>query len=63
MDKQNAQRIVSSIHHAAQAIVRARFDLRIPRQCQLYNRVYLGLLEDCVGAENVPQLLVALARF
>ncbi len=43
--------------------MRARFDLPIPRQYQLYNRAYLGLLEDCVGAENVPQLLVALARF
>lgn len=63
MDKQNAQRIVSSAHHAAQAIVRARFDLPIPRQDQLYSRIYLGLLEDCVGAENLPQLLAALARF
>jgi hypothetical protein len=62
MDKQHAQKIVSSAHHTAQAIVRARFDLPIPRQDQLYSRIYLGLLEDCVGIGNVSQLLAALGR-
>ena len=62
MDRKTAQRIVSAAHHAAQAIVRARPDLPVPHQDQLYNRVYLGLLEDYLGRENVAELLAALAR-
>jgi hypothetical protein len=62
MDRETAQRIVSAAHHAAQAIVRARPDVPVPRQDQLYNRVYLSLLEDYLGHGNVAELLAALAR-
>jgi hypothetical protein len=62
MDKETAQQIASSAHHAAQAIARARFDLPVPRQDQLYNRVYLSLLEDYLGEGNLAALLSALAR-
>ena len=62
MDKEMAQRIASSAHHTAQAIVRARVDLPVPCQYQLYNRVYLGLLEDYIGHENLAEFLAALAR-
>ena len=62
MDKETAQQITSAAHHAAQAIVRTRFDLPVPRQDQLYNRVYLGLLEDSAGQGNLAELLAALAR-
>jgi hypothetical protein len=62
MDRETAQRIVRTAHHAAQAIVYARSDLPVPRQDQLYNRVYLSLIEDHLGHWNVAELLDALAR-
>ncbi|CAG9269802.1 hypothetical protein [Paraburkholderia caribensis] len=62
MDKETAQQIASAAHHAAQTIVRARFDLSAARQDQLYNRIYLGLLEDSTGQGNLVELLAALAR-
>ena len=62
MDKETAQQITRAAHHAAQAIVRARVDLSVPRQDQLYNRIYLGLLEDSAGRGNLAELLAALAR-
>ena len=62
MDKEMARRIASSAHHTAQAIVCARFDLPVPRQDQLYNRVYPGLLEDYIGDGNLAEFLAALAR-
>jgi hypothetical protein len=62
MDKETAQLIAGSAHHAAQAIARARFDLPVPLQEELYNRIYLALLEDCVGESNFAALLSALGR-
>ncbi|SDI70463.1 hypothetical protein SAMN04487926_12249 [Paraburkholderia steynii] len=61
MDKETALQIASAAHHAAQGIVYARFDLPASRQNQLYNRVYLGLLEDFTGQGNLAELLAALA--
>lgn len=54
MDKETARQIISAAYHAAQAMVRARFNLPFPRQDQLYNRVYVGLLEDSAGKEVSP---------
>ncbi|MFP3553798.1 hypothetical protein SB861_24225 [Paraburkholderia sp. SIMBA_049] len=62
MDKETARQITSAAHHAAQAIVRARVDLPVPRQDQIYNRIYLGLLEDSAGQGNLAELLAALVR-
>lgn len=61
MDKELAHKIANSAHHAAQAIARARVDLPVPRQEDLYNRIFLGLLEDCAG-DSLAELLAALAR-
>jgi len=61
MDKEIAHQIANSAHHAAQAIARARPDLPVPLQEAMYNRMFLGLLEDCVG-DNLAELLEALAR-
>jgi hypothetical protein len=62
MEKKLAQRIVSSAHRTAEAIARARRDLPELQQDQLYSRVFIGLLEDNVGAENLAELIDALAR-
>jgi hypothetical protein len=61
MEKKLAQRIVSSAHRAAEAIANAR-DLPEGRRDQMYSRVFIGLLEDNVGAENIAELIDALAR-
>jgi hypothetical protein len=62
MEKKLAQRIVSSAHRTAEAIARARSDLPELQQDQLYSRVFIGLLEDNVGSENLAELIDALAR-
>jgi hypothetical protein len=62
MEKKLAQRIVSSAHRAAEAIANARTDLPELQRDQLYSRVFIGLLEDNVGAENITELIDALAR-
>ena len=62
MEKKLAQRIVSSAHRAAEAIAHARSDLPEGQRDQLYSRVFIGLLEDNVGAENISELIDALAR-
>ncbi|ACC73584.1 hypothetical protein PPMP20_23440 [Paraburkholderia phymatum] len=62
MEKKFAQRIVSSAHRAAEAIANARTDLPELQRDQLYSRVFIGLLEDNVGAENIGGLIDALAR-
>ncbi|MBP0589773.1 hypothetical protein J8I87_08595 [Paraburkholderia sp. LEh10] len=62
MEKKLAQRIVSSAHRAAEAIANARADLSELEQDQLYSRVFIGLLEDNVGAQNIGELIDALAK-
>ena len=62
MNKKSAQQIVSSAHHAAQAISRARSDLPEPRQDELYSRTYLNLLDDTIGAMSIRDLLDVLAQ-
>jgi hypothetical protein len=62
MEKKLAQRIVSSAHRAAEAIANARADLPEVQRDQLYSRVFIGLLEDNVGAENISGLIDALAK-
>ena len=62
MEKKLAQRIVSSAHRAAEAIANARPDLAEAQRDQLYSRIFIGLLEDNVGAENISELIDALAK-
>ncbi|CAN7355600.1 hypothetical protein [Burkholderia sp. CF099] len=62
MEKKLAQRIVSSAHRAAEAIANARADLLEVQRDQLYSRVFIGLLEDNVGAANIGELIDSLAR-
>lgn len=62
MYKEIARRIASAAHHVAEDLVRAHFDLPAPGQDQLYNRIYLGLLEDFIGHGNLAQLRAAFAR-
>jgi len=62
MEKKLAQRIVSSAHRAAEAIANARTDLPEVQRDQLYSRVFIGLLEDNVGAANIGELIDSLAR-
>jgi len=62
MEKKLAQRIVSSAHRAAEAIANARSDLPEVQRDQLYSRVFIGLLEDNVGAANIGELIDSLAR-
>ncbi|MBN3766434.1 hypothetical protein [Burkholderia sp. Ac-20365] len=62
MEKKLAQRIVSSAHRAAEAIANARTDLPELQRDQMYSRIFIGLLEDNVGAENISELIDALAK-
>ena len=63
MDKKTAHQIVNSAHRATQAIVRARDDLSAAGQDEMYSRIYLGLLEDILGAMTIQDLLDVLAGF
>lgn len=62
MEKKLAQRIVSSAHRAAEAIANARTDLPELQRDQMYSRIFIGLLEDNVGADNISELIDALAK-
>ncbi|TCG03533.1 hypothetical protein BZM27_47840 [Paraburkholderia steynii] len=62
MEKNIALQIVRSAHHTAQAIANSRPDLSETEQEALYDRVYLGLLEDSVGSMSIGELLDVLAE-
>ncbi|BDC44769.1 hypothetical protein [Paraburkholderia terrae] len=62
MEKNIALQTVRSAHHTAQAIANSRPDLSETEQEALYDRVYLGLLEDSVGSMSIGELLDVLAE-
>ncbi|WP_235850829.1 hypothetical protein [Paraburkholderia piptadeniae] len=61
MEKKTSLQILQSAHRAALAIASARIDLSVRDQEILYDKVFLGLLEDSIRIMSIEQLLDVLA--
>ncbi|MEM5382640.1 hypothetical protein VSR68_03415 [Paraburkholderia phymatum] len=61
MEKKTSLQILQSAHRAALAIASARIDLSVCDQETLYDKAFLGLLEDSIRVMSIEQLLDVLA--
>ncbi|OUL82255.1 hypothetical protein [Paraburkholderia hospita] len=61
MEKRRPLQILESAHNIALAIASARGDLPVRDQEILYDKVFLGLLEDSVRIMSMEELLDVLA--
>ncbi|OUL80460.1 hypothetical protein CA603_31915 [Paraburkholderia hospita] len=61
MEKRRSLQILESAHNIALAIASARGDLPVRDQEILYDKVFLGLLEDSVRIMSMEELLDVLA--
>ncbi|MPW20003.1 hypothetical protein GCT13_24680 [Paraburkholderia sp. CNPSo 3157] len=61
MEKRTSLQTLQSAHSAALAIASARIDLSVRDQETLYDKVFLGLLEDSIRIMSIEELLDVLA--
>ncbi|HKR39356.1 MAG TPA: hypothetical protein VJU59_06655 [Paraburkholderia sp.] len=62
MEKKTPQQILEAAHRAALTIATARADLSDPEQELVYDKVFVGLLENSIHTMSDSELLDVLAR-